>query len=158
MCDKTLTIRKPQNTSMLKDKIKGLGEIIILVNDIQKMKAFYQEVIGLNILAQKEHFAFFKLAEGHKGHPQILGLFDNSMPNGFGEFREEAKIQNSSLHHFALEIKLDDYDEILKSLKANDIELETKVFNWVQWKSIYLRDPEKNVIELVCFDPDIEKK
>ena len=92
---------------MLKDKIKGWGEIIILVNDIQKMKAFYQEVIGLNILAQKEHFAFFKLAERHEGHAQILGLFDNSMPNGFGEFREEVKIQNSSLHNFALEIKLE---------------------------------------------------
>ncbi|MFT7604158.1 MAG: catechol-2,3-dioxygenase [Saprospiraceae bacterium] len=143
---------------MIGNKIKGLGEVIIRVNNLTVVKQFYKEVLGLKVLAEKTHFVFFKIAEGFDGHPQILGLFDNSIPPAFGQIREQAQMKNSSLHHLALEIDKDDYDSILNTLTKNEVEVETKVFNWVQWKSIYLQDPEMNIVELVCFDPTIEKK
>jgi len=49
---------------MIGDKIKGLGEVIILVENITTVKQFYKEVIGLEILAQGIHFVFFKIAGG----------------------------------------------------------------------------------------------
>lgn len=142
---------------MIGNKIKGLGEVIILVNDIATVKQFYEKVIGLEIIAEDEHFVFFKIAEGFGGHTQILGLFDNSIPLAFGQVREKPQMKSSSLHHLALEINKDDYDVILNTLTKNKVEVETRVFNWVQWRSIYLKDPEMNIVELVCFDPTIDK-
>jgi len=142
---------------MIGNKIKGLGEVIILVNDIATVKQFYEKVIGLEIIAEDEHFVFFKIAEGFGGHTQILGLFDNSIPPAFGQVREKPQMKSSSLHHLALEINKDDYDVILNTLTKNKVEVETRVFNWVQWRSIYLKDPEMNIVELVCFDPTIDK-
>ncbi len=70
---------------MIGNKIKGLGEIIIRVNSITEVKQFYENIIGLEILAQDTHFVFFKVGEGVKGHPQILGLFDKLTPRAFGQ-------------------------------------------------------------------------
>ncbi len=142
---------------MIGNKIKGLGEVIILVENITTVKQFYEEVIGLEILAQDAHFVFFKIAEGYGGHPQVLGLFDNSNPTAFEQIREKPKIKSSSLHHLALEIDKSDYDVILNTLTKKEIEVKTRIFHWIQWKSIYLKDPEMNIVELVCFDPTIEK-
>ncbi|WP_299212563.1 VOC family protein [uncultured Aquimarina sp.] len=143
---------------MLKNKIKGLGEVILLVNNIETVKQFYKDIIGLEIIAQEENYVFFKIADGTAGHPQVLGLFDNSIPTEFGQIRESPEINKSSLHHLALEIDLSDYESIVKDLKKNEIQFKTRVFNWIQWRSIYLLDPEMNVVELVCFDSTIEKK
>ena len=109
---------------MIGDKIKGLGEVIILVENIKTVKQFYEEVIGLEILAQDAHFVFFKIAEGYGGHPQVLGLFDNSNPTAFGQIREKPEIKSSSLHHLALEIDKSDYDVILNALIKKGIEVE----------------------------------
>lgn len=143
---------------MLKNRIKGLGEVILLVNSIIKVKQFYKEIIGLEIIAQDENFVFFKLADGNAGHPQVLGLFDNSIPTEFGQIRDAPEINKSSLHHLALEINLSDYESIIEDLTKNGIQFKTRIFNWIQWRSIYLLDPEMNVVELVCFDSTIEKK
>lgn len=143
---------------MLKNKIKGLGEIILLVNNITLVKQFYKDIIGLEIIAEKENFIFFKIADGAAGHPQVLGLFDRSIPTEFGQIRDSPEINKSSLHHLALEIDLSDYEIIIKDLTKNGIQFKTRVFNWIQWRSIYLLDPEMNVVELVCFDASIEKK
>ncbi len=143
---------------MIGDKIKGLGEVIILVENIRKVKQFYEKIIGLEILEEDTNFVFFKIAKGFGGHTQILGLFDNSIPTAFGQVREKPQIKNSSLHHLALEINKVDYDVILNTLTKNGVEVETRIFNWIQWKSIYLKDPEMNIVELVCYDSTIEKK
>lgn len=143
---------------MLKNKIKGLGEIILSVNNITIVKQFYKDIIGLEIIAQEENFVFFKIADGIAGHPQVLGLFDNSIPTEFGQIRDSPEINKTSLHHLALEIDLSDYDSIIKDLTKNKIQFKTRVFNWIQWRSIYLLDPEMNVVELVCYDSTIEKK
>jgi len=69
---------------MIGNKIKGLGEVVLLVNDINRVKEFYEEVIGFEILAQDTHYIFFKIAEGIRGHPQVLALFDTTIPTEFG--------------------------------------------------------------------------
>ena len=142
---------------MIGNKIKGLGEVIIRVENLTKVARFYKEILGLKVLAEDIHFVFFKIGVGYGGHAQILGLFDSAMIPAFGQIREKSQMKNSSLHHLALEIDKNDYDGILNTLIENNIETETRIFNWVQWKSIYLQDPELNIVELVCFDSTIEK-
>ena len=143
---------------MIRNKIKGLGEVIIRVKDLAAVTQFYEELIGLEVLEKGPRFVFFKLADGFEGHPQILGLFDQSALSAFEHPFEKPDTKRSSLHHFALEIDKRDYDAILNYLTSGGVPVKTRVFNWIQWKSIYLQDPEQNVVELVCYDPTIEKK
>ena len=59
-------------------KIKALGEIALRVDDLDSMQAFYQDVIGLELMRRFPDAAFFKIADGYGGHTQILALFDRS--------------------------------------------------------------------------------
>ena len=87
-----------------------------------------------------------------------MALFDKSLPNAFGQIGETVEINQSSLHHIALEIDIKDYHIILDKLHEQGIAVKTQIFEWVQWRSIFIQDPEKNVIEFVCYDPTIKKK
>jgi catechol-2,3-dioxygenase len=94
-------------------RIKGLGEVSIRVRDLDVMQKFYEEVIGLEVLGRGESQVFFKIAEGYGGHTQNLALFraDNRM------FMQNKSLQlspeQSTLHHIALNIALEDYQNAL---------------------------------------------
>ena len=140
---------------MLNNKIKGLGEIILRVRDMELMKKFYNQTIGLELIYESENYSFFKIANGYGGHNQTLALFAKSNLNAFNEKFGDIKTRSSTLHHFALEIDKIDYENILKFFERNNIEYVTEVFEWIKWKSIFIKDPESNIVEFVCHDPEI---
>ena len=141
---------------MIAKKIQGLGEVVFRVQDMELVSNFYQNVTGLELIAQKGKYTFMKIAEGRAGHEQILALFDASVPTAFGEVREDIQLKHSSLHHIAMEIDKQDYDEVLEKLQQANMEIKTEVFEWVKWKSIFIKDPEQNIVGFVCFDPAID--
>ena len=49
---------------MIGNKIKGLGEIVLRVNDMESMKNFYRETIGFELMHESDGFTFFKIADG----------------------------------------------------------------------------------------------
>ena len=61
--------------------VKALGEVALRVNDLEKMKGFYQDVLGLGVLGEFPTAVLLKVAEDYGGHTQVLGLFDRSVPN-----------------------------------------------------------------------------
>jgi len=61
------------------------------------------------------------------------------------------------LHHFALEIDKEDYTNVLNFCSASNIEYVTEVFEWINWRSIFIKDPESNVVEFVCHDSEITR-
>lgn len=140
---------------MISNKIKGLGEIILRVRNMELMKNFYQQTIGLELIHGSENFTFFKIADGYGGHNQTLALFAKSNLNAFNEKFDGLKTVSSTLHHFALEIDKKDYESILNFCKESDIPHVTEVFEWIKWKSIFIKDPESNIVEFVCYDSDI---
>ena len=140
---------------MLNNKIKGLGEIILRVRDMELMKKFYNQTIGLELIYESENYSFFKIANGYGGHNQTLALFAKSNLNAFNEKFGDIKTRSSTLHHLALEIDKIDYENILKFFERNNIEYVTEVFEWIKWKSIFIKDPESNIVEFVCHDPEI---
>lgn len=64
-------------------------------------------------------------------------------------------LEATSLHHFALEIDKKDFDTELARLKELGIELTTVDHRWCRWRSLYVHDPEGNILELVCYDEAI---
>ena len=133
---------------MPRTAVKALGEIALRVNDLPAMRRFYTETFGLEEIGTFEHIAFFKLADGYAGHTAILALFDRDV---------EVDARRGTVDHIAFTISLEDYDSEKERLEALGMEVTTAVHGWVQWRSIYMRDPEGNHVELVCFDPSIEK-
>jgi len=139
-------------TNTQPNKIKGLGEIAFRVDDLDKMQAFYTDVVGLPLLRRFETSAFFKIAEGVDGHTQILALFDRSdEPDYTGP--EAAK---TTVDHIAFAISREDFEAEKARLQGHGLAVRTSDHAWVQWRSLYIDDPEGNTVEWVCYDPAVK--
>lgn len=135
--------------------VLGLGELVLRVADMDAMLDFYTNTLGLELLRRfDDEVAFMKIAEGAAGQVQTLTLFnrrklsnfDNSEWPGWDPAR-------SSLHHFALTISVPDYEAMQAYVKEHEVPHNIAVHTWIGWRSIFLRDPEGNTAELVCYDP-----
>jgi catechol-2,3-dioxygenase len=126
--------------------VKSLGEVALRVNDLQLMKRFYQDVLGLEVLGEFATATLLKIAQGYGGHTQVLGLFDRSVRVG---------PEHTTVDHIAFTIGLGDYDSEKKRLESLGLEVEVQDHVWVKWRSLYFNDPEGNQVELVCYDASL---
>jgi len=128
--------------------VKALGEVALRVNDLNRMKLFYQEVLGLDVLGDFPTAVFFGIADGYDGHTQILALFDRLTTVG---------PERTTIDHFAFTISLSDYESEQARLERLGLEVKVTEHEWVHWRSLYFHDPEGNEVELVCYDPSVGK-
>ena len=129
--------------------VRGLCEIALRVSDLDKMRRFYADTFGLEEIGDFGHIAFFKIADGYAGHTAILALFNRDRP-------VDARV--GSVDHIAFTIALEDYETEKARLENLGLEVTTAEHGWVQWRSLYLEDPEGNLVELVCYDSSIGEK
>jgi catechol 2,3-dioxygenase-like lactoylglutathione lyase family enzyme len=123
--------------------IAALGEVALRVADLDAMSEFYERAIGLEPMRRFDGISFFRVAAGYGGHTQILALFDRG-----GAPRAEA----TTLDHLAFAIPLATYDSERARLEALGLRVRTAEHAWVHWRSLYVDDPEGNLVELVCYD------
>lgn len=138
--------------------VRALGEVVLRVRDPAAMRAFYEEDIGLPVLRHfpEERMTFFRIADGFAGHTTILALFPEDWPSNGADHAWRGRVSESTtLHHFALSIPLAEYPAALDALRARGHRVATRTYPWIGWRSLYVRDPEDNVVELVCFDPAV---
>jgi catechol 2,3-dioxygenase len=138
--------------------VRALGEVVLRVLDPKAMRAFYEEEIGLPVLRHfpEEQMTFFRIADGFAGHTTILALFPRDWPsNGAEHAWSGHAAETTTLHHFALTIPLAEYDAALEFLRARGHTVATRTYPWIGWRSLYVRDPEDNVVELVCYDRSV---
>ena len=131
--------------------VKALGEIAFRVEDLDGMQAFYENVIGLELMKRFDTSAFFKIAEGPAGHTVILALFDRTADS------EPISSKNSTVDHIAFTIELGDFYSEKARLESLGYQVRTTTHAWVQWRSLYVLDPEGNDVEFVCFDESIAR-
>ena len=129
-------------------RIKGLGEVSIQVRDLDVMHKFYEEVVGLVVLRRDddERFVFFKVAEGYGGHSQNLALFEAS---------NTLNPQESTLHHIALNVALEDFETEKMRLEGLGLKIDATVHEWLHVRSMYFYDPEGNHLEFVAYDETV---
>jgi catechol-2,3-dioxygenase len=133
--------------------IKGLGEIALQVKDLEGMTQFYAEVVGLEVLRRFPHASFFRIADGVAGHTQVLALFDRYAEDG--RRQTAAGRRPPPLDHLAFGIELADLVRERERLRGLGFEVSEAVHGWVGWRSLYVDDPEGNVVEWVCYDAAI---
>ena len=136
--------------------IKAIGEIALRVRDMKVMRKFYENILGLEILGEFENMIFFRIAPSYGGHIQVLALFDESLPPDHrSRHFTEINSQTTSLHHIAFVIDQADYMSEMERLQGLGFEVETMEHEWMHWRSLYVLDPEENLVELVCYDESV---
>jgi catechol 2,3-dioxygenase-like lactoylglutathione lyase family enzyme len=136
-------------------RIKGLGEVSIRVKNLDAMHKFYEEVVGLEVLKREESFVFFKIAQGYGGHTQNLALFDASDRMFLEAKSEHLSLDQSTLHHIALNISLEDFEAEKRRLEGLGLKVNATVHEWLHVRSLYFSDPEGNLLEFVCYDASV---
>ena len=137
-------------------RVKGLGEVSICVKDLDAMQKFYEEVVGLEVIRRDESFVFFKIAEGYGGHTQNLALFEASNTMFLNNKTVELNSQETTLHHIALNILLEDFESEKMRLEGLGLKVDATVHEWLHVRSLYFPDPEGNSLEFVCYDESVQ--
>jgi catechol 2,3-dioxygenase len=137
--------------------IKALGEVVLRVSNLDTMQEFYEKVVGLELLERSENMmAFFRIAPDYEGHTQSLALFDQS---GQADHRSRrytgVDTEKSTLHHIAFTISASDHETEKERLQNLGLDVETVQHTWQHYRSLYITDPEGNVVEFVCYDASV---
>jgi catechol-2,3-dioxygenase len=127
-------------------KVRALGEVALRVNDLNAMRRFYEGVLGFEPLGVFEHAVFYRIAAGHGGHTQVFVLFARGV---------SVSVRESTLDHIAFTIDRQDFAGEQSRLERLGLKVELADHAWVHWRSLYVRDPEGNEVELVCYDPSV---
>jgi catechol 2,3-dioxygenase len=135
----------------------GVGEVVLRVADINSSISFYRDVLGFPLIrVLHDAIAFMRVADGVAGHTQIIGLFDREwVSSREGHKWEGCAPVNSTLHHFAIEIALDQYESTLDYLIGRGLRPNTSTHPWIGWRSIYVSDPDGHTVEFVSYDGSI---
>ena len=131
--------------------IQSLGEVALRVENLETMQGFYTGVLGLEVMKRLPHAAFLRIAPDYGGHTQVLVLFDRSSSPEYPGLSYE----QTPLDHFAFTIDLADHAAWKKRLEDLGLSVLAKEQRGFSWRSLFVDDPEGNVVELVCYDDSV---
>ena len=118
--------------------ITGVVELTLQVRDLQALETFYTDAFGLRVLKREEDRVW--LAAGKRSR---LGLW---LP-GEKEFGDEG----GAHVHYALGVEPGTLDAIVERLRARGVPVRGPVEHPGGDRSIYVEDPEGNVVEVWDF-------
>ena len=121
--------------------IKAITETAIYVDDVQAAETFYRTILGLKVIGKEpRHHVFFQVGDSDV----LLAFVAESTLKGDPLPAHGA----TGPGHFALAIDAGEFDSWRQLLHDRNVVIEKEV----QWprggKSIYVRDPAGNLVEL----------
>jgi catechol 2,3-dioxygenase-like lactoylglutathione lyase family enzyme len=127
-------------------KINGIVETALSVEDVGRSAEFYERLFGLRRLAGDHRFCAFAVPGNavlllfkKGGTPQPIATPGGMIPPHDGSGRM----------HFAMKISADSVEACERELAANNIAIESRV-HWPEGGlSLYFRDPDEHLVELV---------
>lgn len=136
--------------------IEGLAEIALRARDVDTMARFYCEIVGLDVVQRFDDAVFLRITGGPPGAAQMLVLFDASVePYSMQQPLAEPRVETSTLHHLALAISNADLAAERERLERLGCTVTEASHEWAKVRSLYVNDPEGNVVEWVCADPEM---
>ncbi|MGY6638353.1 MAG: VOC family protein [Erythrobacter sp.] len=130
-----------------------------VTKDLEKTRAFYEDVLGFPLMAtycEKDELfgkertychCFFELADG-----SALAFFQFADPEDQAEFGPD--IPSSPFIHIALQVDAEAQDELAKRIAAAGItEPQTYVLEHGYCRSLYVTDPNGMILEFTHDDP-----
>jgi glyoxylase I family protein len=127
-------------------RIGGLDHIVIRVRDMERMVAFYRDVLDCPIEKVQDELGLWQLRAGRT----LIDFIDAAGTLGkMGGAPPSAEALN--MDHFCLSIEPFDGDAIVAYLRKHGVEpgeVKNRYGADGQGPSLYLQDPEGNTIEL----------
>ncbi len=126
-------------------KFRKIVETSIYSSDLEKMKEFYVDKLGLTLVSeQKGRHVFLKTDKN------MLLIFNYGVTAAEKETSHGASTPPSMVH-VAFEIESDEYEDTRDLLEKNNIQIEKEVVweNNIKSRSIYFRDPAGNLVEFI---------
>ena len=121
---------------------KRIGHLVINVKDVAASAKFYTEVLGFEVSLERPGFGTF-LTCGKVHHD--LALFQAS--------EDAAPVTEGGLGLNHMAIQVEDFEELkdyYHRLQEHFGDSELRTVDHVMTKSIYIKDPDGNGIELFC--------
>jgi catechol 2,3-dioxygenase-like lactoylglutathione lyase family enzyme len=127
--------------------VAGLAEIVLWVRDMDSALAFYNGLLGLELISPPElPNKFLKAAEGADGVPEMIVLVPH--PDHSTEFpREKAR---RVLHHLALRVDASSYQTLQDRLAASGLQVRSGAHPVLKGvRTFYVDDPDGNEVEVI---------
>ena len=126
--------------------IRGLAEVVLVVQDLERSVAFYRDLLGLTVISPPGLPAvFLRVGEERAGVPQQIVL----VPRGTDAAGAAASKADRVLHHIGLEVAPDRYDAERQRLAAAGLEVRGGGHPFLPVEAFYIDDPDGNEVELV---------
>jgi len=126
-------------------KFGKIVETSIYSSDLEKMKEFYVDKLGLDFVSeQRGRHVFLKVGKN------MLLIFNHEVTITEKETNHGAPTPPSMLH-IAFEIESGEYENAKKLLVESNIQVEKEIVweNDIKSRSIYFRDPAGNLVEFI---------
>jgi catechol 2,3-dioxygenase-like lactoylglutathione lyase family enzyme len=129
-------------------KVRGLGEIVIWVHDMDKALHFYSDVLGLQKMSPPDFrgAVFLRAGEPAISCPQQIVLVP--LPADAPAFPGDRK--QRTLHHLGLEVATEDFEAERERLEGLGYEVRFGEHPFLPLKGMYLDDPDGNEVELIA--------
>jgi glyoxylase I family protein len=144
------------------DLPKGLHHTAYVTKDLEATRAFYEDLIGLPLIAtwaeQEQLFGkertychcFFGMGDG-----SALAFFQ--FANAEDEAQFGPAMPASPFHHIALNVDAKVQGEIEKRLMASDQKDKVYVLEHGYCRSVYITDPNGMIVEFTVDAPDADE-
>lgn len=148
-----------QQKSSLPFQCRRIGEVVLRIADMDAMINFYTQTLGLKLLRRFENdVAFLQIGEAAREDVQTLTFFTQTKLSNFqNEAYQGLEPKTTTMHHFAINIAVEDFDLADNHFAELKIPYSKAVHTWIGWRSIFLQDPEGNTVELVCYDKEYDR-
>lgn len=127
-------------------QILGLDHVVLRVRDASRMTRFYCEVLGCNVERERPDLGLTQLRAG----ASLIDLIAVSAESG-GQGDAAAAKEGRNMDHVCLRIEPFDQPGMIAHLIANSVvpgEVKTRFGADGYGPSLYISDPEGNVVEL----------
>lgn len=138
-----MEVRRESDAEAARPTPVRVYETVLYAPDLLAAAAFYTEVLGLRPLEElDETAAVFRLVDGG-----ILLVFDPASSSAAG--RRVPSHGTSGAGHIAFAVAAGELDRWADRLRGRGIEIEKEIAWGEAGRSLYVRDPAGNSVELV---------
>lgn len=126
--------------------IRGLVEVVLVVEDMERSLGFYRDTLGLETISPAElPVKFLRIGAERPGVPQQIVLIPRSMAS------DAPMPPSRRLHHIGLEVDPSDYESERARLAGLGFEIRSGQHPLMPVEAFYLDDPDGNEIEIATW-------
>jgi catechol 2,3-dioxygenase-like lactoylglutathione lyase family enzyme len=126
--------------------IRGLVEVVLVVEDIERSVAFYCDALGMEQISPPDlPMKFLRIGPRRAGIPQQVVLIPRQLA------AQQPLVRTRALHHIGLEVAPEDYASERERLAGLGFELRGGKHPFMPVEAFYLDDPDGNEIEIATW-------